>query len=294
MAATVFVQSVASGHADILTINKINIIGALIGVLILVPMIYFWGNVGMLIGLSILPVLPSFISVAIAKNKYSYVLSNEWKLDKQDVFRLAKYSLMVIVAATTMPLVQIILRGTIADRLGWEYVGYWQAVLRLSDSYLLFINMILASYFLPKLCELRSFSKQLPYAIETLKYLLVLVFLCCMGIWLFRYHIINLLFAESFLPAADLLTYQLIGDFFKVVSHSLGYIAVANAWFKLSIIGDVVQASLFLLFAWFLLPVYQELGVVIAYAVCYGFYFSLIAFIIFCSFHKTRKEVRNS
>lgn len=284
IALNTYILSVVSGNKDIVTSNIINTCGTLLGMLILAPLVYVWSSTGMLVGLTILPAVPSIISLYIAHRKYPTVLKFEWYFNKSDAWKLFKFSLMLLTSAVTMPVAQMLLRSHIVEQSGWEQVGYWQATVRLSDAYLLFINMVLAGYYMPKLSELGPGTKQIGYVKDAMKRMLPLLALCVTVIWYLRTYLITMLFSKEFLLAADLFTFQLIGDFFKIGSFMIGYVVVANAWTRLSIIGDIMQASMFYCIALILSSMYQIKGVSIGYAISYILYFIIIfTFFIYAS-----------
>ena len=281
IALNTFALSIVGGYKDVVSSNIINTAGTVLGLVTLAPLIYLWGNTGMLIGLAALPALPAMISLWIVKKKYPLALVSGFKLERQDAQRLFRFSLMLVTSAITMPVAQMLLRSNLADLSGWEQVGYWQATLRLSDAYLLFINMVLAGYYMPKLSELGPGLAQLDYVVGALKRLLPMVVLCVVMIWLLKSWLVVLLFSKEFLPATELLSYQLIGDLLKIGSYIIGYVVVANAWTRLSILGDFAQALLFFGLASLLSQHYYVLGASIGYAVCYAIYFSLLLVILF-------------
>lgn len=283
IAINTFALAVIGGYKDVISSNVVNTAGTLLALLVLAPLIYLWGNTGMLIGLAILPALPALISLSILKHKYPDVLRQTFRINKIDAKHLFRFSLMLTASATTMPVAQMLLRSHLADQTDWTSVGYWQATIRLSDAYLLFINMVLAGYYMPKLSELGPGQQQLTYMVNAMKRLLPLVATCSTAIWLLRTQLITLLFSEKFLPAGELLTYQLIGDFFKVGSFMIGYVVVANAWMRFSILGDIAQATLFFTLAWALSTHYQVLGASIGYAVCYILYFTVLCALFYRS-----------
>ncbi|PXW97064.1 PST family polysaccharide transporter/antigen flippase [Sphaerotilus hippei] len=283
IAINTFALAVVGGYKDVVTSNVVSTVGSLLGVLALVLLIYCFGNTGMLIGLTALPALPVLISLWIVRKKYPEVLRRRFWINKRDTRLLFRFSLMMAASAITMPVAQMLLRSHLVDQFGWTQVGYLQATIRLSDAYLLFVNMVLAGYYMPKLSELGPGRQQLRYMMDAMTRLLPLVAVCIAIIWLLGTPLISLLFSEEFLPARELLTYQLIGDFFKIGSFIMGYVVVANAWLRLSILGDIVQATLFFSLAWYQSSHYGMLGVSIGYAVCYIVYFAALSALFYRS-----------
>src|SRR6185437_6874659 len=77
-------------------------------------------------------------------------------LRPRDTLRLAAFSVMTLSSALVSPLVNIAVRDHLAQQLGWEQVGYWQAVSKVSDAYLLFLTSAINIYYLPKLASIRE------------------------------------------------------------------------------------------------------------------------------------------
>ncbi len=290
IAFNTFALAVMGGYKDVVSSNVVNTTGTLLGLLALAPLIYLWGDTGMLIGLAALPALPVLISLWITRRKYPEILRRSFRINKPDARHLFRFSLMLAASATTMPVAQMLLRSHLADQAGWTQVGYWQATIRLSDAYLLFVNMVLAGYYMPKLSELGPGRQQLRYMIGAMQRLLPLVAACIAVIWLLGSPLISLLFSDKFLPARELLTYQLIGDFFKIGSFIMGYVVVANAWLRWSILGDIAQATLFFALAWILSSHHQALGASIGYAACYLLYFTVLCALFYRAWRRLPHE----
>jgi hypothetical protein len=73
--------------------------------------------------------------------------------DREMTVRLATFSVMTITSALLPPLINIAVRDHLALQFGWERVGYWQAVSKVSDAYLLFLTTAINIYYLPKLAS---------------------------------------------------------------------------------------------------------------------------------------------
>ncbi|MGG6497584.1 UNVERIFIED_CONTAM: O-antigen translocase, partial [Bacteroidetes bacterium 56_B9] len=62
------------------------------------------------------------------------------RLDAQMTRQLAAFSVMTLTATLVPQLVGMLVRDHLALQFGWQQVGYWQAVSRVSDAYLLFFT----------------------------------------------------------------------------------------------------------------------------------------------------------
>lgn len=281
-----------SGHKDIIGTNIINVSGTFFSLLLLVPLSYFFDTKGLLAGLAIVPAAPVIVSLIYVYKKYPHVfLWLKPTFNNNHFFKLSRFSLMLITTVICMPLVQMLLRNDLVEVSNWDVAGYWQAAIRLSDAYLLFINMVLANYYMPRLSEIGKGREQIITVWRSMLIMLPIVIVLTSSIWLLRDFLVPLLFSNKFIPAYEFIYYQLIGDIFKMTTYVIGYLVIANAMTKLSIAGDLCQAVLFYFIAQYFISKNGAIGVAEGYAITYAFYFSLILLIFSCySLNELRKS----
>jgi polysaccharide transporter, PST family len=90
---------------------------------------------------------------------------------------------------------------------------------------------------------------------------------CALAIFLFREWIIKLIFSSAFLPVADLIPMQLVGDVLKMGGVTLGYVLVATLRARWYMVIAVVNPAVFVGVARVLDVTHGVHGVTIAYAV---------------------------
>ncbi|MFX8028127.1 O-antigen translocase, partial [Acinetobacter baumannii] len=64
--------------------------------------------------------------------------------------------MMAATSAAVAPLVQIAVRSYAIDQFGTAHAGYWEAMQRISSTYLGLVTTTLAVYFLPRIAELST------------------------------------------------------------------------------------------------------------------------------------------
>ncbi|GJC01755.1 lipid III flippase [Aeromonas caviae] len=291
MALNNVLLSWVSGHKDIVGTNVINVSSTVFSLFLLIPLSYFFEKFGLLAGLAIVPAFPVIISFLYVRKKYPQLV--QWlspTYNKEYFMRLGRFSLMLIVTVTSLPLVQMILRNDIVSVSNWGVVGYWQAAIRLSDASLLCINMVLANYYMPKLSELGQGKEQIVTVWRAMLMMMPIIFSVVSFIWILRDILIPLLFSDDFIPSYDFIYHQLMGDVFKMLAYIVSYFAIANAMTKISIIGDITQASLFYFIAQYFIAKHGAIGVAEGYTLTYVIYF-IIVFLgfSFYSYHKLRR-----
>lgn len=160
--------------------------------------------------------------------------------------RLVQFSLMTLVGALLAPLVQILIRSYIGEEISTDAAGVWEAVLRISDTYLLLYTIPLSIYFLPRLAVLQNAVELSAELRKGVGFLVMTLPLVCVAIFLLRDWIIPLLFTSEFSDVGELILPQLLGDLFKMPGWLLGYYMLARAMTKWFIAGDVIFSALFL------------------------------------------------
>ncbi|MGO4703045.1 O-antigen translocase [Dyella sp. 2RAB6] len=192
--------------------------------------------------------------------------------DRDMIVRLATFSLMTLSSALCAPLVNIAVRDHLAAQFGWEQVGYWQAVTRVSDAYLLFLTTAINVYYLPRLAAVREREELKRELGQAWRQLLPAAATLALLVYVAREWVTRALFTADFAAANALYGPQLIGDVIKIASFVLSYLMLAKAMTGLFVLSEFVFAAgylglVFVFTRWYGLP-----GAVYAFAVNYLFY----------------------
>lgn len=271
--------SILNGQKEIKKLTILNIFGSLFGLAVTILLVIQYELYGALIAGIVSQSIVFFITLA-------FVLKSSWfklsmflgSMDKEYRNKLLKYSLMTITYIITSSLSQIYIRHYLGANIGWDEAGYWQAIWRISETYLMLITTTLTIYYLPKLSSIQDkveLRKELLYGY---KIIMPIVIVMALGIYIFRDFIISILFSEAFSPMAQLFFYQLIGDVIKIAAWLLGFIMVAKAMTRLSIFSEIFFACSFVGFVVLFVNIYGLIGVTIAFMVNYLIYMIFLYF----------------
>jgi O-antigen/teichoic acid export membrane protein len=140
---------------------------------------------------------------------------------------------------------------------------------RLSGIYLMFITNSLSVYFLPKISGLKNDLDIRKEVFSVYKLLIPALILISFSLYLFRYQIIHILFANTFNGMQDLFAFQMIGDVLKMSTWVLGYILVAKGMAKTYIIVEIASCATFVLLSLFFINTYGKIGATMGYAVAF-------------------------
>lgn len=258
-----------------------NIAGSILSLLVTYALVVFYGLYGALVALAVYQSLTFLVTLILCYRTDWFRLSLfVGKLDSVTVRKLAKYAVMAITTALCVPVSHMLIRGHLSVEFGQQGAGYWEAIWKLSSSYLMFITTTLSVYYLPRLSELTWGDALKREIISGYKFVIPTVILMTAVIYVFRSQIVILLFSEEFLAISELLAWQLIGDVLKVTSWVLAYVMVGKAMTKLYISTEVIFSASFVLLTYLFSGMYGIKGAVMAHAVNYLIYLFVVLYLI--------------
>ncbi|MDJ0089257.1 lipid III flippase WzxE [Pantoea allii] len=259
--------------------------GSLTGVLGYVLCWWLGGYAGALTGLALVPALLVFPALVILKRRVPLPLRWLRPTWQPEMARhLAKYTLMALITAVTLPVAWVMMRNQLAASNGWAQVGLWQGVTSISDAYLQFITATFSVWLLPTLARLDNKQAIAREIGRALRFVLPAVAVASLSVWIMRDIAISLLFSAAFHDMRDLFVWQLCGDVFKVGAYVFGYLVIAKASLRFYVLTEITQFILLTLFSRWLIPLHGASGAAQAYMFTYVTYFALCcgAFIVYC------------
>lgn len=273
--------AILNGKKEIHRYIIANIAGSLFALAVTSVLAVQFGLHGALTALAIHPSFAFIITLYLCYKadwfKFSYLFG---RLDKQVVLNLSKYTAMALTSAACVPVSHILIRTHLADTLGMDAAGYWEAMWRLSAAYLMLVTTTLSLYYLPKLSELKDPKEIKAEIFQGYKIILPVAAACGLVIYLLRDFIIGVLFTSDFIPMRDLFAWQMVGDTLKIGSWILAYLMLGKAMMKLFIASEIVFAAGFYGWTYFLTGMYGLEGVTIAHAINYAIYWVVMGFFI--------------
>ena len=279
-ALNMFVFAIVNGFSKYKILLIINIIGQILGLLVTLLLIKQENINGALIAVVITPALNLLITiVGIAFRKNMMLHIKITNIDFSVLKNLSPNMIMALVSSIAIPVVLIIIRNYIITEIGMKQAGYWQAVNRVSDYYLMFIYSLMTLYILPRFSEIdskREFRKEVFSFYKTVMPIFALLLLV---IYLSRSLLVNLLFTEDFRPIEDLFGYQILGDFMRVMSMVIAYQFLAKKMFAHFIILEIFLFVIMYVSSIYLIDVFGLKGAVMGHCLSYFMHFCIILLI---------------
>lgn len=276
-----FLLEVMNGENDTKRLTICKIISSIFSLVLSILLVKKYQLTGALLVLVGTPVAVFFITLFMMIKSNWFKITNFLSLPKTEwTVNLMRYALMTLTSALLIPAVQLFLRGRIIQTLSWQEAGYWDAITRISDAYLMIITSTLAIYYLPTLSQLVSRHEIKKEIVSGYKIIVPATILFAGVIFFLKKPLILLFFSHDFLPMISLFKYQLIGDVLKIGSWMLGYVMLAKAMVKSYIAMEILFSCCYILLSCIFLPLYGLIGITIAFALSYMIYWICLAILL--------------
>jgi O-antigen/teichoic acid export membrane protein len=248
-------------------------LGAVLGVAAVAISLSLDSGQGAAWGVLLNAIAPGVVVIALrARSVIHLVVSIDWMRvdDWSRIQSLLRYAAVPLSGALSLGLSQLLMRQWVADSVGWESVGYWQAVTRLSDLYLQFVSVVLVGVALPRWAKAKGYATSVIPMLSIGGLLLGVTAIICVVMVTFSETLLTVLYAKSFLPAQALLPWQVAGDLARVIAVCLSTGLLARGETNWPIAYEVVQGVMALAVTALLLPLRGGEAPVIAYAFTYA------------------------
>ncbi|MDF2444978.1 MAG: lipopolysaccharide biosynthesis protein [Moraxellaceae bacterium] len=283
--------AILAGKKEVGRYVSANIAGSLFALLVTAGMTVRFGLHGALVALAIYQSITVFVTLLLCRNadwfRLDYLFGS---IDRQVALNLGKFTAMALTSAACVPLSHMLVRNHLGAELGWAAAGYWEAMWRLSGTYLMLVTTTLGVYYLPRLSELTDPAALRQEIRQGYRFILPLAAASSLAIFLLRDPIIGLLFTGDFSPMRELFAWQMLGDTLKIGSWILAFLMLSKAMYRLFMILELTFSASFVLLTWLFTEQLGLQGVAIAHAVNYAAYWVVVAVLVGRSLYPRPQE----
>jgi PST family polysaccharide transporter len=280
-ALNMFCFGIMNGFSNFKMLLIINIIGQILGLLVTIYLIYIENIDGALIAAVIAPSLLFLITLVGIINRRNLMTQIKIAHVSLPVLKtFAPYALMALVTAIALPFVSILIRNFIIEELGIKQAGYWEAMNRISDYYLMFVTSIMTLYIIPRFTEIDTKKEFRTEVFDFYKSVMPIFGLGLLVIYILRPFVVSLVFSDEFQPVEDLFLWQLLGDFVKVLAIVIAYQFLAKKMFAQFIIIEIFLVLMLYLTSVYLIEIYGVKGAVMGHFFRYLLHF-LVVLLVF-------------
>ena len=196
-------------------------------------------------------------------------------INKKYFHIIKKFSTMALLTAVIAPLTLIFIRNFIVQKYSLQEAGIWDAVNRLSSFYMLFFGSGLSLYYMPKLASLNTENEFKMELKSYFKIFVPLFLLLLIVIFMLKSVLIKIAFTQEFSSIKELLIWQLLGDFFRIMTLAFGFQILVKTMLKRYFIIEIIFNLSYLLFSIYLIELFSIEGALQAY-----FYANVICFVL--------------
>jgi len=276
-----YILAVINGFMDVRRLAFIQVLSSALSIVLVLWLSRWLHLYGALLALVVGQVLCLVVGLpAWRRSPYFQRSMLRMHFDREMTFRLAAFSVMTLSSALLPPLINIAVRDHLAAQFGWEQVGYWQAVSKVSDAYLLFLTTAINIYYLPKLASTHERASLMFELRNAYRYLLPAVVALAAVVYVLRDWVTRLLFSADFMSANALYGPQLLGDVIKIASFILSYVMLAKAMTRLFVISECVFAASYLLLVYVFTAHFGLVGAMYAFTVNYLLYLAFNVLVV--------------
>lgn len=272
--------SIMNGFSNYRMLLIINIIGQILGLLVTLVLIYFHHIDGALIAAVVSPsliFLITLVGIINRRNLMGYLRIDRINLGVLKSF--GPYAMMALVSAVALPLISICIRNYIISEVGITEAGYWEAMNRISNYYLMFIMSIITLYIVPRFSEIDTKKEFRAEVFGFYKSVMPVFGLILVLLYLIKPYVVLLIFNRDFQPVEDLFLWQLLGDFVKVLSIVIAYQFLAKKMFAHFIIIEIFLVIILYFSSVYLIDDYGVKGAVIAHFISYLMHYGIVLLI---------------
>ncbi len=272
--------SIMNGFSNYKMLLIINIIGQILGLLVTLLLIYQDRIDGALVAAVVAPsliFLITLVGIVNRRNLMTYIKTDHISFDILKSF--GPYAAMALVTAIALPLISICIRNYIISEIGIKEAGYWEAMNRISNYYLMFITSIITLYILPRFSKIHTKKEFKKEILGFYKSVIPIFGIGLIVLYFLRPLIVPLIFSEEFQPTENLFFWQLLGDFMKVLSLVISYQFLAKKMFTHFIVIEVFLVITLYFSSVYLIDEFGVEGAVIGHFLSYLMHYGIVLLI---------------
>ncbi|HAT8557798.1 TPA: oligosaccharide flippase family protein [Vibrio vulnificus] len=283
--------AILNGKKEFKSLVVANILGSVLSAISVPFLVYFYELEGALIGLAIYQGLALFSTIWICnKHQWFHVKFFVGYIERKVFLKLLKYLGAGLVTALSLPVALMFIRSVLIDSQGDYEAGNWEAMLRLSNGYLMLITTATSVYLLPRFSELNSANAIFKELINALKLIFIFVGFMLVCINMFKGVIVPLILSKDFNLVYEIMPLYMFGDFLKVMCYVITYLFIAKEKLGLFIFSEVFFTILYAIAAKYLISMYGVDGAIYSYVITYS---SCLVFLLLMLFIYKKNNLFN-
>src|SRR5579883_421391 len=268
------------GMRRISDLAKMNVLGAGLGLLLSIPLVYFFREEGIAPGLACVAAMTIAASWWYSRKIRVPAMRVTAADVKQELSGLLKLGFAFMISGFLTMGAAYAVRILLLRRSGVAATGYYQAAWTLGGLYVGIILQAMGADFYPRLTAQANDNRAVNTIVnEQTKVGLLLAGPGVLATLVFAPVILLVFYSAKFHPALDLLRWLSLGTFLQVISWPMGFIVLAKGRQLIFLASDFAWAVVYLALAWALIGWIGTNGAGIAFCGSYAFH-TLLNYVI--------------
>lgn len=236
ISVTLLFKQLSSGQMAILQgmrklqyLAKANLYGSILGLILTIPLYFYWGFDG---------IVPGIIGSSVVTLALSWFFANKIKIEPVKVSRLRTIAegkemltlgFMISLSGIITLGTSYILRIFISNEGGVDQVGLFNAGFAIVNTYVGLVFAAMSTDYFPRLSSVAQNNEKAKNVINQQAEIALLIMSPILMVFLvFINWIVIILYSTKFIPVSDMILWAALGMFFKAASWSIGYILLAK------------------------------------------------------------------
>ena len=267
-------SAILQASGKIASLAKVQISGALTGLLLGLPAIYLWGTIGIAISIFLAAAVPAFVLWRAANSEYP--AGSVASAGSADLRQLVSLGGALMVVAWLGQLSAYAVRLAIVRFDGLDGAGYYQAAFAISGSLPGFVFAAMGADFFPRVAAAKDEAEAGSITEKQIQAGLLLGAPFIVGLLTLGKLSVHLLYANSFDAAIPLLAWMTWGVFVRIIAWPLGFKLLARGSAKAMIAIEGLSAAISAAAAVILLRPYGLIGCAIGFLIGQLLYAALL------------------
>lgn len=284
LSLSVFFTTVSTGQMALIQgmrrirdLATIRVLSALLGVVVTVPVIWFFRERGVAFSMVAAAAAGLFVSWRFARRIPLERTPLSWPVFRHETRGLIGLGFAFMTSALMTAAVTYFIRVLIMRELDLDAVGYYQAAFRLSGIYVGMILGAMGADFFPRLTAAAHDNATCNRLVnEQSEVGLLLAGPGVVATLVLAPFVIRLFYSADFFPAVEVLRWQILGVFLRVVSWPMGFLTLAKGKGKIFVASQLTCNIIHVLLVLYAMRTWGLVGTGIAF---FGFYLFHVFFI---------------
>ncbi|MEW5736893.1 MAG: oligosaccharide flippase family protein [Thermodesulfobacteriota bacterium] len=216
-------NALLQGTLKIGALARINILRALLTLVLVVPLIYFFGLAGAVVSALAAALVHLVISRHYVRTQAAgFSVAAFGRIQPETARKLFHYGMTSLLVGAAMYISHLFLKTTIVHALGQRLNGIYQPIWALTMAYPTIVLSSMSAYSYPRMCGIKENRDMVSELNGTFRIALLFITPIMLVLLAARRPVIELLYSAEFLESAAIMHIQILGDLLRVVFWALG------------------------------------------------------------------------